>query len=328
METRIQQAKIFLLELGISYSNVENLFNCWAEPHRYYHNTDHLLDLLLKIDKLDCSSTEREALYLIALYHDSVYNPTYTNKNHHMAGYNLNELESTKKFCRETYGTKISLNTSKIVVEAIWDTGKRTPSTNSNISSIFWNLDNEILYGSLSELIEYENKISKEFQFVNWNDYVEGRVKFLQGEVSKNPVNIECLIQYIKSRKPSIGIYAGSFNPFHTGHLDILNKANRIFDKVIILRGKNLEKTGELKPLPKGLQFFECVEFDGLTTEFMKIVQSYAKVTLIRGIRDESDLHGEITQLRYMEDMMPNFNSIFIHASPETTHISSSGIRI
>ena len=40
----------------------------------------------------------------------------------------------------------------------------------------------------------------------------------------------------------TIGIYTGSFNPFHLGHLDILNKAKRMFDEVVIAVGHNPDK--------------------------------------------------------------------------------------
>ena len=57
-----------------------------------------------------------------------------------------------------------------------------------------------------------------------------------------NQKNIRLLIIYIETRKIRVGIYAGTFNPITTGHLNIIEKSNKIFDKVIIAFGNNPEK--------------------------------------------------------------------------------------
>jgi len=54
--------------------------------------------------------------------------------------------------------------------------------------------------------------------------------------------------------QPHIGVFAGSFNPFHKGHYNVLQKAEKLFDKVIILSEKTQTKQNvhgqSLKPLP------------------------------------------------------------------------------
>ncbi len=51
--------------------------------------------------------------------------------------------------------------------------------------------------------------------------------------------------------KKRIGVYAGSFNPWHSGHANILHQSLRVFDEVIIAIGKNTEKeSNDLEPFP------------------------------------------------------------------------------
>ena len=58
---------------------------------------------------------------------------------------------------------------------------------------------------------------------------------------STNPILFD-LRDYVKSYKPRVAFYAGSFNPFHIGHLDIVNQSKQMFDKVVIILGQNPNK--------------------------------------------------------------------------------------
>ena len=83
-----------------------------------------------------------------------------------------------------------------------------------------------------------------------------------------------------------VGVYAGSFNPFHRGHYDILVKAEKIFDKVIVARGINPEKTNELLPLPNTIM-------ENLPTVVLLIgvfMGIGAFVNVIRGINGEGGI--------------------------------------
>ena len=125
-----------------------------------------------------------------------------------------------------------------------------------------------------------------------------------------------------------IGIYAGSFNPFHQGHYNILLKAERIFDKVIIARGINPEKKNELSTFPDAILLYQTIMYyDGLLTDFLDSLP-YKNVTLIRGLRNSTDLQAELTQYRYLQELKPDIQVVSIFCDMEYEHISSSAIRI
>ncbi len=123
-----------------------------------------------------------------------------------------------------------------------------------------------------------------------------------------------------------VGIYAGSFNPFHRGHYNILEKAEKIFDKVIIARGINPEKKNEIVSMPKILESRAIINYNGLLTDFIKSLP-YDNVTIIRGLRNSVDLQYELNQYRYFQDLMPEVQVVSIFCDKEYEHISSSGIR-
>lgn len=130
----------------------------------------------------------------------------------------------------------------------------------------------------------------------------------------------------------TIGIYPGSFNPFHKGHYNILTKAEKIFDRVIIARGINLEKTKSDWDIPRQVSDrAEVTTYNGLLTDFVegltKLNPNY-KIAVIRGLRNSVDLQYEMNQYRYFQDLMPTLQMVSIFCDKEYEHISSSGIRL
>jgi pantetheine-phosphate adenylyltransferase len=128
-----------------------------------------------------------------------------------------------------------------------------------------------------------------------------------------------------------IGLYAGSFNPFHQGHFNILHKAEKIFDEVILGVGQNPEKekneflvTDELTARKTRIIFYE-----GLLTEVVdKLEKEGFDVTVVRGLRNSTDMQYELNQYRYLQDLKPDIKVVSIFCDKEYEHISSSGIRM
>ncbi len=281
--------------LGIPFNTV---LSNYFEPHRVYHNIHHIFDLLRKADKKGILSDE---LFLAIVFHDSIYDPKR----------NDNEEKSAELFS--------SYIDNDAVKQAILETKTHEPTT--QLSKQLCDLDLSILYDNdFDNFIEFENKIFKEYQFVDYKTYKEKRVDILQN------FGIDPMYwTYVQHRKPSIAVYAGSFNPFHRGHLNILEKAERIFDKVIIARGMNPEKNNEVVPLPEAIQYRQIIYYDGLTPDLIDFL-GY-DVTFIRGLRNSTDLQSELTQYRFLQDLKPDIKVVSIFCDKEHEHVSSSAIR-
>jgi pantetheine-phosphate adenylyltransferase len=125
-----------------------------------------------------------------------------------------------------------------------------------------------------------------------------------------------------------VGVYAGSFNPFHLGHYNILLKGEKIFDKVILGFGKNPEKQDSNPLIPSELinRKSDIRYYDGLLTDFINSLE-FENITLIRGLRNSTDLQYELTQYRFLQELKPDIKVVSIFCDKEYEHISSSAIR-
>lgn len=145
----------------------------YGESHRFYHNWNHVVDLLNKAMKDDCLN---DNLFLAILFHDFIYNSKATD----------NEEKSASLF-------KIYFPDNNIVYRAILNT--KTHTGDDETSKLLNKYDVSILYDDFSKFIEYEHKIFKEYKFVDINTYKTKRIEFL----NKNFPDInKKYIDYIK----------------------------------------------------------------------------------------------------------------------------------
>jgi pantetheine-phosphate adenylyltransferase len=176
---------------------------------------------------------------------------------------------------------------------------------------------------SIVKRLLLESELIRAFKDIPFPILRDERIAYLQSLSQSSEI-----IEYLQQFKPSIGIYAGSFSPFHLGHLNIVQKASAIFDKVIIARGSNPEKDMHLTEWNSEiLRTYEVAEFSGLLTNFIDLHSQYAEVTLVKGLRNGDDLDYEVNQLRFMETMYPQLKVVFIQCDKEYEHISSTALR-
>lgn len=313
----------------------------YNEPHRYYHNASHLQELLDEIAVAEYSSEEyRIAMALVAIFHDAIYNPRKKDNEERSAEY-------AAAFFR--VATKVK-DMREDVVKAILDT-KNHHLAEGRLSRDFCLLDLKRMFqSSPGELLKHELNIFKEYQFVDFATYKTNRIKFLRSFVEHAPSikdKIEYHIAWLEAWRPKIGIYAGSFNPFHIGHLDVLEKAEKVFDKVVVARGINAQKMrvpscervikpfGEVEwleikntNLDKILPFHETVFFTTLLSDVVKHYRAMGcDVTVIRGLRNGFDLQAESNLVAVLQDIEPSCNFIYIPCASNLAHVSSSVIR-
>lgn len=307
--------------LGLTPQSVLAVLQDWQQPHRFYHTLEHLSYLLRLISKADQPQREQELLDIAALFHDAVYYP----------GHKDNEEKSAELFRKyATHSTPEADSIEQIILDTKSHFGQ------NELSELFCAFDLHIkTHGSPSELLDYERAIFLEFQKWNYVEYKNKRLEFLQKIGANHPKTKNSawfLEGILYTRRPRIGIYPGTFSPFHIGHLSILEKAEHIFDKVIIALGINPDKDSRsadirLEEVQHLLPFHEVIVFRGFLTDLIKKHEEYADVTVIRGLRNGNDLDYEVNQLRFMEELYADVRTMYLVCDKQYEHISSSAIR-
>ena len=129
-----------------------------------------------------------------------------------------------------------------------------------------------------------------------------------------------------------IGVYAGSFCPVTKGHVDAIEKASKLVDKLYVVVGVNADKKyaipldcrlAMLKKSISHLKNVEAVAHNGMMTDFCKEVGA---TVMIKSIRNALDLQSVID----LSDINKNYwsgETVFVVGSKEYRHISSSLVR-
>ena len=308
--------------------NLGDLIYRYDEPHRYYHNIKHLRRLLHRCEESELSYNDKMLLQIVILFHDIVYDPRNAARN---------ELESAEVLNQAIKDSKKNTKTYRMIWEAINGSDYRTKVSKDNwLFKELKRIDivEPLFNASMSDLIANEALIRKEYQFTSYEKYVKGRLEFLNSAITQTD-NIKELIKYIENYTLNVGLYAGSFNPFHIGHLDILEQAEKHFDKVIVLLAINPDKNKghdddeEAKAkLSKILPFHEVDYTCGLLTHYIDLLQgNKQKVTVVRGLRNGYDLDYELNIKSFMDEMKKDVNFVYFVSGIEKQHVSSSAIR-
>lgn len=131
----------------------------------------------------------------------------------------------------------------------------------------------------------------------------------------------------------TIALYPGSFDPVTRGHLDIIKRASKLCDKLIVAVLINSakqslftvdERVEMLKECCANLPNVEVDSFDGLTVEFAK----KKKVTfLVRGLRAVSDYENEMQLAHSNHALMPGIETVFLATSIKWSYLSSTTVR-
>lgn len=133
--------------------------------------------------------------------------------------------------------------------------------------------------------------------------------------------------------KPGIAIYPGSFDPITLGHLDIMQRASHIFDKLIVGIGMNFEKSylftpeermEQIRLSTKHLSNVEIRTFNGLAVKF---VEECGANVMIRGVRPITDIPAELTMMMANRRLSSNVETLFMIADGDLAHVSSSLIK-
>ena len=130
-----------------------------------------------------------------------------------------------------------------------------------------------------------------------------------------------------------IAVYPGTFDPITLGHLNVIERISRLFDRLIVGIGVNIEKRTMFEPQERAelirgatvhLENVEIRTFSGLAVEFVK--QCEARI-MVRGVRPLTDVHAELTMMMANRRLAPEIETLFMIADGELAHVSSSLIK-
>jgi len=132
---------------------------------------------------------------------------------------------------------------------------------------------------------------------------------------------------------PRIAVYPGSFDPITLGHLNVIERASLLFDRLIVAVGINIEKqvmfsaeerVEQICAVTSHLANVQVVTFQGMAVDFVR--QSGARV-MIRGVRPITDIAAELTMMMANRRLAADIETLFMIADGELAHVSSSLIK-
>ena len=128
-------------------------------------------------------------------------------------------------------------------------------------------------------------------------------------------------------------LFPGSFDPFTSGHLNILSRALTIFDEVVVAVGVNQDKRGFfsmeqrediIRHVTAGMEGVRITHYEGLTVD---ICRSLGIRHIVRGVRNMTDFDNEQAIADANRHLAPEVDTIIIPTAQEYSHISSSAVR-
>ncbi len=128
-------------------------------------------------------------------------------------------------------------------------------------------------------------------------------------------------------------LYPGTFDPITYGHLDIIERASRLFDRVIVTVAINSRKsplfTAEervdmIREAVSAWKNVSCESFDGLIVDFAHRKEASA---LVRGLRNVSDLESESLMAHVNRRLSPELVTIFMMPSEQFAYLNSGIVR-
>lgn len=138
----------------------------------------------------------------------------------------------------------------------------------------------------------------------------------------------------MKDQVTTIAVYPGTFDPITNGHLDILERALRLFDHVIVTLAMNQRKqplfTAEERmqfikdAMPQARDRLSFEQFDGLLVDFAR---AHNATVIVRGLRALADFEYEFQFAHMNRRLAPGIDSVFFMTDERNHYVSSSLVK-
>ena len=131
----------------------------------------------------------------------------------------------------------------------------------------------------------------------------------------------------------STAIYPGSFDPVTLGHLDIIKRASRQFDKLIVCVMVNSDKHGLFKPeervelIRRVTQDLPNVEVDGSSELLAEYARRRGSCVVVKGLRAGSDFENEFQMALINRKIYPELDTMFLTSDSQYMFLSSSIVK-
>lgn len=130
-----------------------------------------------------------------------------------------------------------------------------------------------------------------------------------------------------------IAVYPGSFDPITKGHIDILERAGKLFDKIVVAVVYNINKQGlftleeRVEMIREATQHLPNIEVDWFSGLVVDYIVKKKACAIVRGLRTVSDFEYELHMAMMNRYMLPEVDTVFIMSSSKYYYISSSGVK-
>jgi pantetheine-phosphate adenylyltransferase len=130
-----------------------------------------------------------------------------------------------------------------------------------------------------------------------------------------------------------VGLFPGSFDPFHNGHMEVVERAARLFDEVVVAVLRNPQKSEPLFTLDERREMLEdalvhvpTARIVGVSTLVVNVARDVGAVAIVKGLRAVSDFENEL-QMAQMNRQLSGVETIFIPTSSTHSFIASKLLR-